>query len=290
MEAQEIMKLIQEKLATSYQVKNIGQAGIAIKDVDMAKRTVTGFFNSFNFFDSDFDVLLMGSSKRSIDQRGPESDAVAKIKHAKNHDLRELPGRIDVLEEKTIDGISGIYFETFMTETTLGNDTLINYQEKVFDNHSIGFRYKQIELVEDDTDEFDRIVATLINPEDAIDAGILYVVKEIELFEGSTVAFGANKLTPYLGVKSENKEQVKLKLSERVQLLHKQLRSGIQSDETMKNFEIQLLQLDQMIKELDFGPSVKDTLLSEARSDTHDLSPEEAKAEENRIFLSHLIT
>jgi len=266
---------VEEKLKESYVVTS-PQLGMAIKDVDMTKRIVTGFFSSFNFFDSHADVLVMGSTKRSISGRGPLSDAVAKIKHAMFHDLRQLPGKIEVLEEKTVDNVSGLYFETRMSTTTLGNDTLINYQDKVYDNHSIGFRYKNLEFHEKDTDGFDRVVAMLINPGDALDNGFLFEVKEIELFEGSTVPFGANELTPFLGVKSENHEGVKMKMIERMQRIGKQLKDGTQSDEGMKIFQIELLQMQQMIKELNLKSS-NDTIKDDARRDTLNKKENEQK-------------
>ncbi|MHA1796601.1 MAG: HK97 family phage prohead protease [Promethearchaeota archaeon] len=263
------------KLSKSYVVVS-PKEGVAVKDIDMTKRIVTGFFNSFNYFDSHSDVLIMGSTKRSISDRGPVSNAVAKIKHALFHDLQLLPGKIEVLEEKTIDGVSGLYFETRMAETTLGNDTLINYQEKVYDNHSIGFRYKNLEFHEADTDGFDRVVAMLINPGDAIDKGYLWEVKEIELFEGSTVPFGANELTPSLGVKSDNPVALQMKLVERIQRLGKQLKGGTQSDGMLKNFQIELMQLEQMFVELDLKSSV-DTLKEKARQDALNNSEQEKK-------------
>ena len=80
----------------------------AIVDVSTSGRTVTGFYNAYNFIDSDGDVLIQGSAKKSIKERGPKSNAVAKIKHALNHDLTQLPGKIVNLEEKTVNGITGI--------------------------------------------------------------------------------------------------------------------------------------------------------------------------------------
>src|SRR5690606_24479112 len=110
----------------------------------------------------------------------------------------------------------GIYFETKMLNTSDGNDTLIKYQEGVYDNHSIGFRYLDIRYIEQDSDQWKVNIDKLINPEDAENRGYMFLVKEIELFEGSTVAFGANRLTPYLGSKSENKSLSLLKINERM--------------------------------------------------------------------------
>lgn len=242
----------QDKLNIEYGVKPVGMFEKAIKDVDLDKRIVTGFYNSYNYFDSDFDVLIMGASKNSIEQHGVHtSREVRKIKHAMNHNLTTLPGKIQVLEEKEIDGITGIYFETKMSKTTLGIDTLINYQEEIYDNHSIGFRYLDMEFIDDDSDEFQKVLDILINPEDAEKAGYLFLIKEIELFEGSTVAIGANQLTPYLGVKSGDMNLQKIALNAKISQIEKQLKNGKQSDSMMYDFSIQLRQIKQMINEME---------------------------------------
>ena len=52
-----------------------------------------------------------------------------------------------------------------------------------------------------------------------------------------------------------------LALNNRLELLNKQLKSGQQSDDTMKIFELQTRQIKQIIYELiNIRPSLKDTL------------------------------
>lgn len=248
---------IQQKREIAYAVKS---ATVAVQDVDMTKRIVTGMFNTYNFFDSDYDVLLSGCSARSIKEQGPLSKSVQKIKHLMHHNWTMLPGKIQVLEEKKVNGIEGIYFETKMSTNTLGNDTLISYQDGVYDNHSIGFQYLQGEFVENGATGWKKAIDSLINPKDAKDAPFMYLWSEIKLYEGSTVAFGANALTPYLGVKSTNKEGLLLKVNERIELLEKQVRNGTQSDDTMQSFCMEILQLKQLINELfTHEPAPKDT-------------------------------
>jgi hypothetical protein len=114
-------------------------------------------------------------------------------------------------------------------------------------------------------------MSVLVNPQDAEDAGYYFVVSEIKQFEWSPVAFGANELTPYLGVKSGNKDGMAIKVMERIDLLGKQLRHGRQSDETMYGYELEILQLKQIISELFLqGPSIKDTLVEKRRQNNED--------------------
>lgn len=247
------------KKSIPYVVKT---ASANIQDVDMTKRIVTGFYNSYNYFDGGRDVLLPGCAAKSIADRGPDSNSVQKIKHLLDHNWTKLPGKIQVLKEATVNGITGMYFETKMAGTTLGNDTLINYQEKVYDNHSIGFQYLDIEYIDSESKDWVMYLNMLLNPADAEKVGYMYVCKEVKLYEGSTVAFGENSLTPYLGSKTQNKEALALKIGDRIGLLEKQLKSGTQSDDSLQSFEMQLLQLKQFINEIfTLEPSPKDTLI-----------------------------
>ena len=70
-------------------------------------------------------------------------------------------------------------FESVMSKSTLGNDTLIQYQEGILaKEHSVGFNIIQ---------------RSESNPEE---------ITEIKLWEGSTVTFGANPNTPVIGIKA----------------------------------------------------------------------------------------
>ncbi|MDX1938043.1 MAG: HK97 family phage prohead protease [Flavihumibacter sp.] len=257
------IKDISVKKSTPYKVKSFA---LKAEDVDLTKKTVTGFYNSFYFFDSDADVLLPGCSLKSIRERGPLSTAVPKIKHLLHHDWTKSPGPIKELDEKKVQQIQGIWFASKMIDTAEGRDTLINYQEGVYDNHSIGFRYLDGEFVDNDSENWKMYLDMLINPEAAEKFGYMFVWKEIQFFEGSTVMFGANSLTPYLGVKSGNKDLLKMQVVDKIELLEKQLRGGTQTDEMMHQFAMQTAQLKQYISEMfDTEPDIKDTLKNEGR-------------------------
>ncbi len=256
---------LQIKQAIPYAIKSVGAK---VQDVDLTKRIVTGFYNSFNFFDSDKDVLRIGSTAKSIADRGPASNATARIKHLLHHDWKLLPGKVKLLEERKVGGITGVYFETKMSETQDGTDTLINYQEEIYDNHSIGFCYVSGIWVEKGSKDWDIHIQTLLNPEEAEKSDEMYLWDEIKMFEGSTVAFGANSLTPYLGVKSQNKASLAIKIQDRITNLGRQLKGGTQSDDMMQSFEMELLQLKQCIQEIfTVEPSIKDTLKQKGRAD-----------------------
>lgn len=270
------------KKAVNYGIKSVTDT-LIVKDVDLNKRIVTGLFNSFNYFDSDYDVILPGAAQKSISERGPDSTAVGKIKHLVGHDWTKLPGKIQVLQEKQVTvnnkKVKGIYFETKMSNTTLGTDTLINYQDEILDNHSIGFRFLDGEWKDEDSEDWITAIADVINYEEIKQAGMAYFWNEIKLYEGSSVGLGANQLTPFLGVKdAENKDVVALRILERLGRLESALKSGTQSDETLELFAMETLQLKQLISELFMDrPSEKPTRQSRENKDT----PIESEAKES---------
>ena len=272
-----------EKKAAHYSVK---YADANIIDVSTSSRIVTGFFNSYNFFDSDKDVLIMGAAKKSIEERGVNSNAVAKIKHALNHDLTTLVGKLQVLEETTKNGITGIYFESKIANTTLGNDTLINYKEGIYDNHSIGFKYNQLSLIESEKNPvaWNEVVSKLLNPEDAEMMGYLYLVKEINLFEGSTVAFGANSLTPFLGVKSGSKESMTLALVSKLNQLEHTVKNGMQSEDMLSTFELQIKQFKQILKEIEVAETFDKSTLAKVPSEAKSSEPIKPKFDIQQII------
>lgn len=260
----ELEALKAEKFATYYKVKD--HPGTVTKDVDMTKRIVKSVPNTYLYFDSDQDVLLPGCATKTIEERGPDSTGAAKIKNCKDHSICDRIGKPIVIDERDMDGKKIMYAESKMLTTTCGDDTLIEYQEGVIDQHSIGFKYMGLDFVSTDDKDWSKYINLLINPEDAEAAGYMFLVKEIEMFEWSPVSFGANNLTPYLGVKTDNKNGLLLKINNRLDLLEKQLRSGKQSDFAMFDYELETRQLKQIISELfSKEPSIKDTLLAQRR-------------------------
>ncbi len=154
-----------------------------------------------------------------------------------------------------------LYVESFLPETTLGEDTLINYKTGIYNQHSIGFRYMQLEYFEEEGEGWDEFMKDIINPEDAEKAGFGWEVKEINLHEWSTVAFGANKLTPYLGTKSQNKNILLQNIYLKLDTLIK--KANRQEVKNKKLFELQISQLKQMIKEITEVKPVKDNLIKD---------------------------
>jgi HK97 family phage prohead protease len=232
-----------DKLDIPYQVKsNLS----SYKEIDESGRIIKAVANTFNYFDSDYDVLVPGCCKRSIQNRGANTNAADKILHAFNHDLTQLPGKSIVEHEDIVNGNTVLYVESKLSESTDGENLLIKYKEGIYNQHSIGFQYMDLQYIEAEAEGWDDFLKNMINPDEAIKVGYGWKVNEINLYEWSTVAFGANKLTPYLGVKSDNKKVQLNNLYVKLEALIKSAKSGVKNKDI---FELQYKQLKQMISE-----------------------------------------
>lgn len=143
--------------------------------VDSNSRIISGYAAAFNNIDSDGDLIVKGAFSKSLNENGVES-LKPRIFHLYQHDVTQVLGRPIILKEDDY----GLYFETKIANTQLGNDVLNLYKEGVLNEHSIGFK---------------TIKST--------NRGNYNEIQEVKLFEFSSVTFGANAATPFLGFKSQ---------------------------------------------------------------------------------------
>ena len=196
--------------------KNISQ-GI-IEDVDDVKGVVTGYFSAFNNIDSDGDVIVSGAYKKTVAENGPNGKN--RIMHLLQHNpLMPLAKPMELIE----DG-KGLRFVSKITETSYGKDVIKLYAEGVFNEHSVGF-----EIIKSDNKAGYR------------------EIREIKLWEGSTVTWGANPNTPIESMKSWDKPKSEEMLSKFCNIL----RNGDLTDESMIQLEIGLKQLQNHLIELE---------------------------------------
>lgn len=248
-------KTVQEKLTNPYKVRSTTVK--SVKDVDLAQRTVTGVFNSCFFIDSDLDMLLPGAANKSIQERGVNSTKGNKIKHLKDHDWSKNIARLDVLEERKVEingkEITGIYHESYYPNTQDSTDLLIKIQEGMYDARSIGFQYVNLVIAGRDSENddarknWDTYLPLALNPEVAEEYGHFWVVKEIKLWEGSDVAFGANQLTPMLGVKGVTKDLLVDQLYAKLDTCYSLAKNGSLSDEGFHNLDMEIKQIKSYI-------------------------------------------
>lgn len=190
-----------------------------IQDVDLSKRTVTGYFSKFGNVDTDDDIIVSGAFARTIRENGP--DGKNRIKHLKNHNPNQMIGKVVELKEDSV----GLFFKSVMSTNSFGKDALIEYQEELLTEHSIGF----ITLQSDQTDD-----------------GI-QLIKEVKLFEGSAVTWGSNPETPVIDIKGMTYPE----LANELESVVKYCRVGGLSDELVSSVEIKIRQIQQEISERD---------------------------------------
>ena len=214
--------------------KNVsnGSSGV-IKDVDVKTGTVTGYFSIFGNVDSDGDIVMPGAFTRTLNNN------YKRLKHLNQHRSYEpLSGtkndRLIVKED-----LKGLYFESIISQTTYGKNTILLYQDGVLDEHSIG--YEIIKSRDSDTKFVERY-------------GQKRPVKELlelKLWEGSTVTWGANDKAGTDSVKSMTKDQCFSKMND----VLKAIKHGkYEGEEVYEMLELYFKQLEQHIEDLTTSP------------------------------------
>lgn len=218
------------KFNSSYKIKS---QSLGIKDINLEKREVAMYLSHFGNIDSDGDLLVKGCFKKSLQEKGVDSNSNRKIAFLRYHDWQMPIGKFTRLEEDD----NGLFAVGQLGNSTLGNDALMDYQDGIIREHSIGFKYLQdkIKWIEDST----------------MDAGGYYLISEVALWEGSAVTFGANELTPVVQVsKGENKVDVIHDISKEMEVIFKSLVNGKGSDERLYQLEMKHKFLTSQLQEL----------------------------------------
>lgn len=207
--------------------------GGSLKDVDEAKGIVTGYFSIFGNKDSDGDIIMSGAFRKSIQENGPESSR-PRILHLLQHDVWRPLAKPHVLREDE----KGLYFESKISDTSYGRDTIKLYQDGVLTEHSIGFN-----IVKHERDENTDTTK----------------LTELKLWEGSTVSWGANMMALVSEVKSMGNKEVFDILLKKMTALERAVK-GSYTDDTARQLEIELKQIQQIIKSLsDTEPIITQT-------------------------------
>lgn len=223
--------------------------GLKIKDLDIQARRVKIVLSSFDTLDSDSDIIRKGAFKKSIEERGPNSANNRKIAFLRYHDWEHPIGKFVHLEE-TNEGLIG---EAELGRSAKGDAAMLDYQDGIINEHSIGFNY-----IEDKTQLIERGDSSY------------WEIKEVQLWEGSAVTFGANSLTPTLDVSKGNHLEVIDKVNKKMTSLINALKNGKGTDERLFEIEMALKVCQQQYNSLvNFEPSVKGTQEDEPEIDVH---------------------
>jgi len=155
-------------------------------EVIQKRRMVSGYFSVFDVIDSDQDIIRKGAYERSIADRGVLSSSNRKIKYLHQHNIFEHAGKLIELKEDDF----GLYFEGQLENTPIGDIILERYMNETYREHSIGFKYVK-----------DHCEWTTIGEGEKQEE--VFECKELNLFEGSVVTFGANPHTFFAGFKGD---------------------------------------------------------------------------------------
>jgi len=204
----------------------------SVRDVSETSRKVKVAISQMGSKDFDNDVIDHGAYNKTLTERGPKGANL--IWHLTDHNP-SLKSAIGKFSELYVEGdyLVGI---TDVPNTTWGNDVLEFYKSGHINQHSIGFRTIKAEAQkEGQADGYN-------------------LIKEILLFEGSAVLWGANPNTPTLTVgKGLTKDEITdqhEKLSKELGLLIKSLKDGRHTDDAFEFIEIRFAQVNEAIKSL----------------------------------------
>jgi HK97 family phage prohead protease len=204
-----------------------------LKDLDASKRQVAFYLSKFDVVDADNDVIRRGAFTKSLLEHGVDSASNRKIAFLRHHDWTKQIGKFVTLQEDNV----GLFAIGELGRSTIGEDAFKDYEDGIIREHSIGFRYVMDKMK--------------WNEDTSLDGGGFFDIKEVMLWEGSAVTFGANELTNVVEViKSEDKIERAVKLSKEIDVLVKALASGKGTDERLFTIEMQIKRMTQELSTL----------------------------------------
>lgn len=200
-----------------------------VKDIDTKKRTVDLYIGKFNNVDLGNDILLKGSSTKTIHERGPEG--ADQIRHLWDHSTFHPIGKpLEMAEDD-----KGIWVKSWFDESTFSNDKFIQYKSDVVKFQSIG--YSTIQSDEEKT-------------EDGTDIRLL---QEIKLYEYSGVVLPMNEQA---GLKAFKSMVGPDGLIEHIKKLEKFCRESTASDETLMAIQSELKRFSLLFKKPEPSTSI----------------------------------
>jgi HK97 family phage prohead protease len=204
---------------------------IMIKDIDKTQGRIIGYFSVFGNIDSDGDMIMPGSFKRTIQNNGH------RIKHLWQHDSTKPLAAPQVSEDSY-----GLVFDSTISKTSYGRDVLQLYIDGVVNEHSIGYQVLRSEKRAGYTE-----------------------LQELKLWEGSTVTFAANEMALVTDIKRLNPYQ----LTSKMDAIEKALDRGrYENEEVFESLEMCYKSMKQHAARLgivqprqDFTPSETKAIL-----------------------------
>lgn len=199
--------------------KNIGGSPL---DVDTTGRRVKVVISEMGSKDLDNDIIDNGAYNKTIKERGPSGVNV--IWHLTDHSPN-LKSAVGKPQEIGIEG-NKLFMLTPIAKTSWGNDVLEHYQSGNINQHSVGFQTIKSEAGKD---------------------GSPRIIKDIMLYEGSAVLWGANPNTPTVSVGKSEFQALSDDLNKELNLLMKSFRDGRYTDDAFELIEIRIKQIQDKL-------------------------------------------
>ena len=190
-----------------------------VVDVDISSRRLVTNWSGLGNKDFDGDIIARSAYDKTIKERGPKGKNL--IYHIIDHhpSIKNIVGAVQDLY------VTGNHLQavTIASDTQLGNDVLKLYQDGIIKQHSVGFVPLDVENNKD-----------------------YRLIKQIQLFEGSSVLWGANEDTYTVSVSKsllDNPQSVMDELDN----LYKAFKSGTYTDETFGLLELRIKTIQKAI-------------------------------------------
>lgn len=146
------------------------------RDIDSKKGIVSFYFADFNSVDSHGRRMHKNAFNRTFNNN------FKRMVHLFNHDPNTIIGK--PMEVGT--DVKGAFMVSQLMPTEKGKETLTLYEQGVLNEHSFGFVIKQ-----------------------SAEDGEVEVVNELQMFEASTVTWGANENTPVISL-NQYEDRIKI--------------------------------------------------------------------------------
>lgn len=215
-----------------YEVK--AMAG-ELADVDKETRKVKAVWACMGNVDRDNDVIMPGAFTKTIMECGPSGSN--EIWALANHctEFKAALGKPSEIYEQG----NQLITVTEILDTEIGEDIIKLYEAGCINQHSIGFA-----TIKSDWQD---------------QAQTVRLIKEVKLWEGGPVLWGANPQTPTIAVSKSLTEiaETKNDLVNELERLMKAFKHGTFTDKSFSLLEIQIKQIQSKIIELSTLPVVE---------------------------------
>lgn len=196
----------------------------SVLDVDDKSRRVKVVIARMGNEDRDKEIITEGAFTKTIKERGPMGSN--EVWHLIDHHA-SISKALGKFTELYVEGDQLIGVNDSIVKNTLGDDVLALYKDGHINQHSIGFSIPKDRIEKKD--------------------GVT-LIKEVQIWEGSAVLWGANPMTPTLSVGKSliDLEENSTNFSERIEKLILSLRKGNYSEDlfSIMALELKILQTE----------------------------------------------